>query len=84
MIEEIYVPTKKKIIVVTFSISDLPSGYINIELLRELPIYVYGITTLLLATMKFKMIVNRPQVRKLMYIPDSIPTGGRCLKIFLN
>ncbi len=38
MIEKIYnYLTKKKIIVVTFLVSDLRSSYVNIELLRELP-----------------------------------------------
>ncbi len=39
MIEEIYtyLTKKKKKIIVTFLVSDLPSGYINIELLGELP-----------------------------------------------
>ncbi len=42
MIEDLYLPNKKKkIIVVTFLVSDLPSGYMNMELLGELPIKVW-------------------------------------------
>ncbi len=39
MIEEIYTYLTKQIIVVTFLVSDLPSRYINIELLGELSSY---------------------------------------------